>query len=178
MKIRNYGTTQRVEIAGSAFLLGWIPRAVLSDITLRLDALRSQAMRRALLALRRQAAEDGTGSPSEDEIRAQVVSDPEFSRGLHELNAELVGWAVRGHENVLDEAGATVEFESVERDFLGRKFRCASDAMVARYADAGVLLDLVVAIFDRNRLDEEAKKNSALPSSSEPSQGGGTAGTA
>lgn len=178
MKIRNYGTTQRVEIAGAVFLLGYIPRAVLSDITLRLEALRSQATRRALLVLRREAFEDGRGPPSEDEVRAQIVSDPEFSRGLHALNGELVGWAVRGHENILDDTGAPVAFESVERDFLGQKFRCASDAMVARYADAEVLLDLVVAVFDRNRLDDEAKKNSVPPSSSAPSPGGGPVGTA
>lgn len=177
MKVRNYGTVQKVEIADAVFHLGWIPRAVLSDITLRMDAQRSQAMRRVLLALRREATEDQRPPPSEDEVRARVVAEAEFSRNLQELNCELASWAVRDHEKIADEAGTAIAFEGVERDFLGQKFRCASDRMVAMYADAGILMDLVVAIFDRNRLDGEAKKNSPLPFSSEPSPDGGHAPT-
>jgi hypothetical protein len=178
VKVRNYGTVQRAEVGGATFLLGWIPRAVLHDISLRMAAFRSQAMRRALIALRREATEDERPPPSEDEVRARVVSDPEFSRGLQTLNAEVVGWGVRGHEGVLDESGSAMTFEGVDREFLGQKFRCASDAMVARYADGGILVDLVLAIYDRNRLDDESKKNSPPPSSSEPSPGGGPAKTA
>jgi hypothetical protein len=178
MRLRNYGTVQRVEVAGSAFLLGWIPRGILQDISLRLEAMKAAATRRALLVLRAEHAEDGRPPPTEEEVRARMVSDPVFTRDLRVINQEVVGWGVRGHENVLDETNALVPFQGVYRDYFGQRFESASDEMVARYEDAGILLDLAVLVFDRNRLDDEAKKNWPPRTPSAAIPGGGSAPTA
>ncbi len=178
MKIRNYGSTQRVEVGDAVFHLGWIPRAVREQVWQRMNALTAKATRRALLDLRRERQEDATAPPTEEEVRLRMLSDPELQSGMRAADAELVGWSVRGHERVFDESGEPFPFETVERDFLGQMFKCASDRMVARYAELPAFLDLVIAVMDRNRLDADSKKNSPPPSSSEPSPGGGPAGTA
>ncbi len=178
MKIRNYGSTQRVEVADAVFHLGWVPRAVVEQVRQRMSALSAKATRRALLDLRREHQEDGTAPPTEEEVRGRMLADPELQTGMHAAHAELVGWSVRGHEGIFDESGQAFPFEIVERDFLGQMFKCASDRMVARYAEMPAFLDLAIAVLDRNRLDADSKKNSPPPSSSEPSPGGGPAGTA
>ncbi len=178
MKIRNYGLTQRFEVGDAVFHLGWIPRAVNEQIRQRMSALTARATRRALLDLRREHQEDGTPLPTEKEVQQRMLEDPELQNGMQAAHAERVAWAVRGHEGLFDESGGVFPFESVEREFHGQTFKCASDRMVARYAELPAYLDLVIAVLDRNSLDAESKKNSPPPSSSEPSPGGGPAGTA
>jgi hypothetical protein len=173
MRVRDFSATEKVQIGDVTFEVGAIPAGKWRVLCLiGADGIRN-ATRRALTRAREElgdAAYDALSDKEREEVLQRFRrEDPEFIDASERMQRQALAWGVRGHSG----PEGTPAFEPAEREWQGRRYQGASDAMVDIYADnPGILADLYIRISELNGLSV-AQKKSSLPA--EPSTGGGGA---
>lgn len=162
MLVRDYSETREVTVGGVTFLVGYVPAGRWRQIALAgADAYRN-ALRRSLTRARSQT-DPGAYEALGDEERAILLEalrneDTEFNAMVESHQREAVKWGLRGWRD------APVPFQGQEREYLGRRYACASDRDVEILADnRDVLASVYIAVSEMNDLSEPEKKSSPSP---------------
>lgn len=173
MRIRDFSATEKVTVGDVTFEIGAIPYGRWRTICLvAADAIRN-ATRRALTRAREQLG-DVAYDELDNEERKKLLEqlrreDPEFQEASERMQRQALAWGVRGHAG----PEGTPPFEAASREWQGRAYRGASEAMVELYADdPAVISTLYIAIAELNGVSGAQKKSSPP---AEPSTGGGGA---